>query len=295
MRGAVAAVAAALVILAGAAFLVGGDPGPGGTSSPRPSPTRRPAPTPLPPVTPATPSATPVVRGIVAEAVVVPRRSAQLSMPITGRVIEVPVEEDEYVFTGEILVRLDRSTREAAVRVAEADVARAEAEVDNVETELRQLPSDAPLAQRAALEADLRLAEAELQFAESALAEAELELAQTELRAPFAGTVASIDVAVGEQAVADQPIVTIGDLSGWFIQTIDLSELDVVRVAVGDRAEMTFQALPDVTLEGTVDRIQVRGTAQPGAVRFDVFIRPDVHRDDLRWNMSATVRILPDA
>jgi hypothetical protein len=46
-------------------------------------------------------------------------------------------------------------------------------------------------------------------------------------------------------------------------------------------------------LSGHVDRIQVRGTGDAGNVVFAVAIRPDVHDPDLRWNMTAEVRITP--
>ncbi len=290
MRGALLGVVALVVALAGAAILLGPGLLRNGEQTPPPSASRTPR------ASVSAPTSTPVDRGIVAAANVVPRRSADLSMPVSGRVVEVAVTEEDEVFTGELLVRVDQSTRQAAVDVATADVERAEAAVERATLQVEQLPDDASPAQRESAAAELRLAEADLQVAQTALAQAELALAQTELRAPFAGTIAAVNVAEGEQAVADDPdpIVTIGDLSGWFIQTTDLSELDVVRVAVGDRAEVTFDALPDLTIGGTVDRIQVRGTAQPGSVRFDVFVRPDMHHPELRWNMSATVRILPE-
>jgi HlyD family secretion protein len=137
------------------------------------------------------------------------------------------------------------------------------------------------------------LAESQLELARTQLNGAQIALQQTEVRAPFSGTVADVEVEVGEQAIAGQTVVTIGDISTWLIETTDVSELEVVRLAVGDRATMTFSALPGVTLAGTVDRIQVRGTSGDGGVVFAVAIRPDQHLEDLRWGMSANVRIQP--
>lgn len=299
MRGATIGLAAVLIALFAVVVFVSGGRPPSEPTPPLASPTRPPATAPATlPATPtprATPTATvaPIDPAVTAAGIVVPRRSAELALPITGRVIAVPVVEEEEVFTGEVLVRLDRSTRQAAVDVAVADVDRADAEAQRARLQVEQLPPAASAAQREAAEAELLLAQAELRVAETTLAEAELVLTHTDLRAPFAGTVAWIGVSVGELAVADQPIVSLGDLSGWYIQTIDLSELNVVRLAVGDRAEVTFEALPDLVVEGTVEQIQVRGTSQQGGVRFDVFILPDEHHPELRWNMSARVRITP--
>ena len=286
MRNAVSAVSVLVVIalmaVSFAAGLVAGSrpsPAPSSTATATPRPTRAPTPSPLP--------------GITAEAVVVPRRSADVAAPITAAVDEIFVEIEEQVGAGQLLMRLDPSTRTAALEVAQADLARAAAALERAQTALEQLPDDATIGQRDAAAADVRLAEAELELARSAVSAAQTALRQTEVRAPFAGRVAVIDVAEGEQAIAGQTVVTIADMGAWYIETTNLSELDVVRIAAGDDAVITFDALPGVELAGVVDRIQVRGTTQAGGVRFDVLVRPLTHRPDLRWNMTASVRIVP--
>lgn len=212
-------------------------------------------------------------------------------MPLAGRISELRVREKEVVIANQLVARLDPATQQAALNHASADVRRAEAAVASAQLQVDQLPVDASQARIDSAQADLRLAEADLAVARSTLAEAEVALRQTELHAPFTGTVASVSASVGEQVAAGQPIVAIGDLSSWFIETTDLNELAVVRVAVGDRATITFDALPDLVLQGTVDRIQVRGTTDGGDVNFAVVITPDVHHPELLWNMSATVTI----
>jgi HlyD family secretion protein len=190
-------------------------------------------------------------------------------------------------------VRLDQSTYQAAIDVAQKELERAEAALASAQLQVDSLPPDASPGQIESAQAELRLAQAERNVAESTLSEAQVALRQTELRAPFNGTVAAIDLERGEQARAGQPVVTIGDLSEWLIETTDLSELEVVRVSVGDEATVTFEALPDLVLAGHVDRIQVRGTGPAGNVVFAVAVRPDEHDEQLRWNMTATVRITP--
>lgn len=268
-------------------------------SPPRPSPTSRPpTPTASPivrPTTPATPrpSATPLDTSIRASAVVVPQRSADLALSVGGIVARVPVREDDAVTSSEVLLTLDQTTHLAAVDVAEAARGQAQAALDLAQLEFDQLPPGASPGQVESAQAELDLAQAELELARSTLTEAETALRHTELRAPFSGTVAAVSVEVGEPVAAGEPVVTIGDISTWLIETTDLSELEVVRVAAGDPATITFEALPDVVLSGRVARIQVRGTTDNGGVLFAVAIRPDEHIPELRWNMSATVRISP--
>jgi RND family efflux transporter MFP subunit len=256
-------------------------------TSPRPTPTPTPtrAPTPSP-----SPSPQP---GFEAQAVVVPERSAELAAPITAIVEQVLVEEGQEVRQGQLLVRLDTSTRRAQVTVAQADLRRAEAEVARAQVVIDQLPDDASQGQRDQAAANLRLAQAEVTLAQSMLDAARTALAQTELRAPWAGTVAELGAGAGEQAVAGQPLVALADMAGWLFETTDVTELDVVRVAVGDRVTIQLPALPDLELEGVVDQVRVRGGSGDGGVRFDVVVRPLEHVEQLRWNMSAILRIVP--
>lgn len=277
-------VAMAIVVLLLGGALVG--------PRPTPSPSVRPSVSPRPTAS-VRPSPTPLDTAIRASAVVVPQRSADLSLPVSGIVDQVLVEELDNVTAGQLLVRLDQSTYQAAINLAEDELDRADAALARAQLQVDRLPPDASPGQVESAQAELRVAEAERSVAESTLSEAQVALRQTELRAPFNGTVAAVDVERGEQALAGRPVVTIGDLTGWLIETTDLSELEVVRVAVGDAATLTFEALPDLVLAGHVDGIEVRGTGEAGNVVFAVAVSPDTHEVRLRWNMTATVRITP--
>ena len=298
MRGVVATVVlvaavAVAIVLAGSGAFNGPTPSSTALRSPTPHPSSTPS---RPPVaTPPTsrPSASPIDTSVVADARVVPLRSADLATSVSGLVEVIYVREGTEASSGQLLLKLDQSTYQIALNAAEEDVSARSAAVRLAELQLEQLPPDASPGQIESVQANLRLAEAELELARTKLGGAQTALQQTEVRAPFAGTIAAVEVEVGEQALAGQTVVTLGDISTWLIETTDVSELEVVRLAVGDRASMTFTALPGTTIEGTVDRIQVRGTSEDGGVVFAVAIRPDRHLLELRWGMSATVRIRP--
>jgi RND family efflux transporter MFP subunit len=295
MRGIFATIIAVAVLAVGLVLLNGG-----AFNTPTPSPLLSPSigPTPTPNRTPtstpsASPSATPVDTSVVASGIVVPVRSADLATRLSGVVGAIYVHEGSEVAANQLLLKLDQATYTAAVNQAVDLVSRNAAAVEQAQLQVELLPTDASPGQIESVQANLRVAQAELELARSTLSSAQAELDQTEVRAPFEGTVAEVTVEVGEQAVAGQTVVTIGDLSSWLIETTDLSELEVVRLAVGDRATVGFDALPDLSVEGTVDRIQVRGTTADGGVVFAVAIRPDSNEPELRWGMSATVRIRP--
>jgi len=287
----VAVLAVGLVLLNGGAFNPPTAPVPTSTASSRP-PTAAPTRTPINSPTPR-PSASPIDTSVVASGIVVPLRSAELATRVGGVVAALYVHDGSETEANQLLLKLDQLTYLSQVDVAEALVRRATLAVEQAQLQLDQLPPDASPGQVETVQATLRLTEAELDLARSTLSSAQAALLQTEVRAPFAGTIAEVAIEVGEQATAGQTVITIGDNTAWLIETTDVSELEVVPIAVGDRATVTFEALPDVVIEGTVDRIQVRGTTADGGVVFAVAIRPDDHRDELRWGMTATVRIRP--
>jgi HlyD family secretion protein len=114
--------------------------------------------------------------------------------------------------------------------------------------------------------------------------------ADAELRAPFPGTVAKLDIKVGETASAGTTIVTIADFSKWVIKTTDLTEIDVVNIKQGQTALLTLDALPDVKLTGTVDAIGQTYSEKQGDIVYEVTIILNDTNPNLRWGMTAEVK-----
>jgi multidrug resistance efflux pump len=115
-------------------------------------------------------------------------------------------------------------------------------------------------------------------------------LAGAELRAPFPGTVAKLDIKVGEIASAGTAIVTIADFSKWVIKTTDLTEIDVVNIKQGQTAKITLDALPGVELTGTVDAIGGTYSEKQGDIVYEVTIILNDTDPNLRWGMTAEVK-----
>ena len=134
-------------------------------------------------------------------------------------------------------------------------------------------------------------AEARVGQAEAVLAAAEAALARTSIRAPFAGHVAEIAADVGDTAAPGQVLVVVATLDRLCVRTNDLAELDVVRVAVGQRVVMTPDALPDRSFAGHVVRVDQQSEALRGDVTYPVLIAPNEALDALRWGMTVQVEI----
>jgi len=138
---------------------------------------------------------------------------------------------------------------------------------------------------------ELAVAEAAVAQAEANLAVDQVALARTEVSAPFAGSVGLVDVRVGELVSQDQVLATIGDLAALRVETTDLDEIDVARVAVGQKAALTFDALPEKSLAGQVVRISPMAAPGSGGVHYTVVIEMDDLDPAIRWGMTAFVDI----
>lgn len=141
--------------------------------------------------------------------------------------------------------------------------------------------------------ADVAAADADIAVAQADLDRAKAALADTELHAPFAGTISTVDVKVGEQVTPGTEIVRLADFSAWEIQTTDLTEINIVKVSEGSAVTLTFDAIPDLELPGTVARTKSLGENRQGDIVYTVTVKPAKSDERLRWNMTAKVSIEP--
>jgi HlyD family secretion protein len=192
----------------------------------------------------------------------------------------------------------------------EADaVAAGRAQVQAAQAALDRLLTPASASQIAEAAAQVRSAQAELDLlaagardqtlavaavavteAEAALRQAEAAAADTALRAPFDGTVTALAVSPGEMVQGGQVVLTLADLSGLEVETTDLSERDIPRVAVGRSATVIVQA-SNAEISGVVTAIAPQSTIVGGDVVYAVTIGLQEQPPDLRWGMTVDVEI----
>ncbi|NMB89810.1 MAG: HlyD family efflux transporter periplasmic adaptor subunit [Chloroflexi bacterium] len=136
----------------------------------------------------------------------------------------------------------------------------------------------------------LALAQARLKNAQAQVEAANAALSDLTLAAPYAGVTSKLYVRSNEWVTAGQPVAMFADLSDLKVETTDLSEIDVARLQVGNHAEVTFDALPDVNVGGTVSSIATMSDEGSG-VNYTVMIDLDEIPAGLRWGMTAFVDI----
>lgn len=139
----------------------------------------------------------------------------------------------------------------------------------------------------------LSLAEARLANAAAQIEAAQEQVDNRTLSAPFAGVVADLMISAGEWVNPGQPIALLADLNSLRVETTDLNELDVVQIEVGDKAQVSFDAIPDNLFEGTITEISPKSAAGSG-VNYTVVIELDELPEEARWGMTVFVDIDTD-
>ena len=189
---------------------------------------------------------------------------------------------------------------DAEITEADATVQRYQAELsmlqssmpsdqDALEAEVRFYESKLELLRTEPQKADVDAAQAQIDAAKARCDIAEAELAKTVIRAPFAGTIAMIDLNIGERVRVDQPLIRVADLTSWQIETDDLTELDIANIEMGSVTEIRFDAIPDLTLNGTVKNVRLYGEDQDADTYYKAIIVPEEMDSRLRWNMTTYV------
>lgn len=138
------------------------------------------------------------------------------------------------------------------------------------------------------------LLESRLTAAQAGLDAAQIALDNYTLKAPFAGTLTDLNLDIGQLMGPQVIAAQLADLSEFQVETSDLTELEVVRVQVGQGVEITPDALPELTLMGTVERIAQSFTTQAGDINYTVTVRLDETDPRLRWGMTVELKFLPE-
>ena len=119
-------------------------------------------------------------------------------------------------------------------------------------------------------------------------AQAALDMAQ--LTAPFDGTITDIEDKVGDLVTAGNRGFQLDDLSHLMVD-VDVSEVDVNQISLGQAAEVSFDAIQGKTYSGTVTDISMYGTNTSGSVDFTVTVEISDPTVEVRPGMTAAVDI----
>ncbi len=205
------------------------------------------------------------------------------AMQGSGSEVDINVAEAEYITAQAALIQAQRDLERVLDGPDPGEIALLEAQIDKGQRdfEIYRAGPDPD---------DVTLAEARIANAQAQLAAAEELLADLELKAPFDGVISAVHVNSSEWVAPGSPVLLMGDLNHLQVRTTDLSEIDVARITLDDTAVVTFDALPDLVLEGTVISIAPKADEGSG-VNFPVIIELSEIPPALRWGMTAFVDI----
>ncbi|PSJ21903.1 HlyD family secretion protein [Halomonas sp. ND22Bw] len=183
---------------------------------------------------------------------------------VAGRVVALPVADNQRVDAGETLFRIDRSRYETAVTRAEAVVAQRQAELQLSQDEASRrsrLSRQAISAEgQETARINRQVASASLDQAQSDLASARLDLERTTVAAPAAGHVLNLQLSEGNYVSAGEEVMALIKAGSYFV-TGYFEETKTPYFSVGDPARVTLMS-GDTELRGHVESIG-RAIADP--------------------------------
>ena len=268
---------------------------------------------------------------VVANGRIFPVVQVKISPEVSGEIIELPVKEGQCVKKGDLLLRIkpdfylaSRRSAEASFQASSAnkDLAAANWSKAKIEEERnRQLFQSKLISESAYLEfktgsevakASFEVSEHQVNVARAALSRADEELAKTTIFSPIDGTVSKLNSQKGERVVGTAmmtgtEVMVVADLNEMEAR-VDIGEVDVVLIRVGQRARLEVEAFRERKFSGTVSEIAnssrnlgQQGTGMGGgggggggqsqeATRFEVKIRV-TDKEAFRPGMSVTSEI----
>ena len=169
-------------------------------------------------------------------------QSVEMAFKYGGTLEQLSVKEGNTVKKGQTLARVSSAQMESTQRSAQATLEQAQDAYDR----LQKVHDNGSLP-----EIKWREMVANLEKAQSALDLANAMLADNTLKAPFDGTVASVNAEVGENIAPMKPVIRLINTKGMAVK-ITVPENEIAKVQVGDSAEVVVPALGDKRLCGKV-------------------------------------------
>ena len=212
--------------------------------------------------------------------------NVDISSKITGRIVEVLVEENQHVEAGQVLVKLDATALEATARQMKA-------RLDNAELTYNRYT--ALLAQGAISRSDYDLAESDYIVAKANYDQAVSDVNDTVITSPIAGYIIGEPTPVGQTISSGisepQVIMSVANLDDMQIDTL-VDESDIGRVKVGQTVEFTVDAYPEETFTGTVRLISRSAVTEDNVIYYTVYVDVANPEGKLLPTMTARTNII---
>ena len=189
-----------------------------------------------------------------------------MASEVAGRVVELPVADNQFVHKGDLLMTIDPTDYRIAVSSAEAAVQRAQANAKNLETEAKRRQELSTLStsieEKQTYASNAQGAQAAYQQAVANLDQARVNLERTEIRSPVNGYVTNLLAQLGDYATIGQKIISLVDADSFWIDGY-FEETSLERIRDGDPATVKLMGYSQL-VRGHVGGV-ARGINVPNA------------------------------
>ena len=221
-----------------------------------------------------------IAKTVSATGEIKPEIESDLAFKLSGRVEYIFVDVGDNIIKGQKSAVIDKG-----ILLEQLEQAKHELEAQN-ET-LKNMKNRDGTYNHAQREAQ----RAQIKESEGAINEIKKQIGDTVLYSPMDGIVTKKNIELGENAVANASVLTVSSLGEPFVQ-LDVPESDIVDVKIGQKAMITFDALPsDEELAGEVFEIEPASTVISDVVYYKIKIKLAKLDERLKIGMSADADI----
>lgn len=235
--------------------------------------------------------------------------SANIDPTITGTVKNLSVSVGDRVEKGQLLFEIDNDDLSANVTKAYSSYLQSLSSLETAKANKKEAKNnydDASSSDKALYKKKLNAAEIAVTVAEENIKYAsenyqieKTDYSERKVTAPIAGTVNEINIKNGDDlsklssgSSREVPII-IGDLETMKAQ-VEVSEVDIASINIGQKATLTFNALDNFTASGKVEKMDSIGTSTSGVVTYNVTISFDSLDSRIKPEMSVSASIITD-
>jgi len=221
---------------------------------------------------------TPIVEAVTANGKIQPEKEVKISPDVSGEIVELHVKEGDFVQKGVLLFKIKPeiyvSARERAAAAVNSSKARqAQVEAQMIQAELSYDRSKKLFEENTISKSDFEQAESQykvakaekesalysVKSAEASLREANENLVKTTVYSPMTGTISSLSVELGERVIGatmmtGTEVLRVADLNRMEV-VVEVNENDIIRVKLGDTADVEVDAYLDRAFKGVVTEI----------------------------------------
>jgi RND family efflux transporter MFP subunit len=176
---------------------------------------------------------------------------------VAGRIVGLPVRDNQFVHKGDLLMVIDPTNFKIAVSLAEAAVQQAQANMRNAarQSQRRQALTDLAVTgeEKDTFATSAASAQAQYQQAQANLQQARVNLERTEIRSAVNGWVTNLMAQQGDYANVGTNVISLVDADSFWLDGY-FEETNIDPIHVGDRAEIKLMGYPEI-VRGHVDSI----------------------------------------